>query len=64
MSIFYIPLYDVWAMGIALTIAITLFAALFVIPFAVVWFIARGIGNGWRWLATSTSRALPGHAPR
>jgi hypothetical protein len=50
MSILYIPLQDVWAMGFALTMAIALFAMLFVVPFAVVWFAVRGVGDGWRWL--------------
>jgi len=49
MGIFSFPLYDVWAMGLALTLAIALFALLFVVPFLVVWFAARGFGNAWRW---------------
>lgn len=51
MSIFYVPLYDVWAMGFAMAMAIALFATLFVVPFAVVWFAVRGVGDGWRWLS-------------
>jgi len=49
MGIFSFPLYDVWAMGLALTLAIALFATLFVVPFAVVWFATRSVGTAWRW---------------
>ena len=50
MSIFYFTLNDVWAMPFALAMAIALFATLFVIPFAIVWFAVRGVGDSWRWL--------------
>jgi hypothetical protein len=66
MTIFYVPLYDVWAMGFALTVAIALFATLFVVPFAIVWFVASGVGNAVRWSTKRTSGALRvrGHALR
>jgi hypothetical protein len=60
MSSFYIPLHDVWAMGFAVTMAIALFATLFVVPFAVVWFVVRGVGGAWRWSAERTGDYLRG----
>ena len=57
-------LHDLWAMGFATAMAIALFAALFVIPFVVIWFVARGIGDTWRFLANHTSGALRGSASR
>jgi hypothetical protein len=66
MTIFSVPLYDVWAMGFALAVAIALFATLFVVPFAIVWFVASGLGNAVRWSSKRTSGALRvgGHASR
>ena len=66
MTIFYVPLYDVWAMGFALTVAIALFATLFVVPFAIVWFVVSGVGNALRWSTKRTSGALRvrGHVSR
>ena len=60
MTIFSVPLYDVWAMGFALAVAIALFATLFVVPFAIVWFVASGLGNAVRWSSKHTSGALRG----
>ena len=58
MTIFSVPLYDVWAMGFALAVAVALFATLFVVPFAVVWFVASGLGDVVRWSSRRTSGAL------
>jgi hypothetical protein len=65
MTIFYVPFYDVWAMGFALAAAVALFATLFVIPFAVVWFVVSGVGNAVRWSTKRTSGArVRGHGSR
>ena len=66
MTIFSVPLYDVWAMGFALAVAIALFATLFVVPFAIVWFVVSGVGTAVRWSTARTSAAqrVRGHASR
>ena len=66
MTILYVPLYDVWAMGFALAAAVALFATLFVIPIAVVWFVVSGVVNAVRWSTKRTSGALRvrGHGSR
>ena len=47
-------LHDLSEMGFALAMAIGLFGAVFVVPFAILWFTARSVRDGWRW---STKRA-------
>ena len=59
MTIFY----DVLAMGVALAVAIGLFATLFVVPFVVVWFAVRGVGGAWRWSTGHVRGALRAPAP-
>jgi hypothetical protein len=51
-------LHDLSEMGLALAMAIGLFGALFVVPFAILWFTARRLGDAWRWSIERAGGAL------
>lgn len=56
MSIFY----DIAGMGFAVATAIGIFAMLFAVPLAILWFATRGVGYAWR-LTTHAGGALRAH---
>ena len=62
MSILYFPLHDVWAMGLAVAIAIGIFAMLFAVPLTVLWLATRSVGLAWH-LTMRTGGALRARGP-
>jgi hypothetical protein len=65
MTIFYVPLYDLWAMGFAVAVAIGIFALLFAIPLTMLWAAMQGVGYAWRFTKhTGGALRAHGHAPR